>query len=322
MNLLELINTYGQRPSTGVPDWMLGYYKRYAISFATGETDLQTQVCWLQSRNFTIDLRLPIASEQLPAKPWADYSAEELRQLGNYEGWEALCDWDGDILSWRDTDCSLQFHNRWIEPGIIKRFGNCMIELAPSGAYVEDWRIQPSAPGVLAGLRLVEERDLATGEVRHSGGGLIVCGDYAGLVLGRNKNIAPNQSYNALRSMAVAAQGDAAQLAALFNFETSVAQGSIESGYKIALSTQPARVGESLCSLDGFELVTGESGANEQQRVRQTLDCDGIPCERIFTIDTLEANIGYESTTSFTPAAEIWFAREAQTLTRYTKPVY
>lgn len=317
MNLLELINRCGQRPAGGVPDWMLGYFKRYSISFANGETDLHTHVCWLQSRNFTIDLRLPIKGEQLPARAWADYSADELRQLGNYEGWEALCDWEGDVLSWRDTDCSLQFHNRWVEPGILKRFGNCMIELAPSGAYVEDWRLQPSAPGVLAGLRLVEERNLATGEVRHRGGGLIVCGDYAGLVLGRNQGFTPEQSYNALRSMAVAAQGQAAQLAALFNFETSVAQGSIDKGYEVILSTQPGRVGQSLCALDGFELVADEPG-----RVRQVLDCEGIPCERIFTIDTLESGIEFSAATGFTPEAEIWFAREAQTLTRYTKPVF
>ena len=315
MNLLELINRCGQRPAGGVPDWMLGYFKRYSISFANGETDLHTHVCWLQSRNFTIDLRLPIKGEQLPARAWVDYSADELRQLGNYEGWEALCDWEGDVLSWRDTDCSLQFHNRWVEPGILKRFGNCMIELAPSGAYVEDWRLQPSSPGVLAGLRLLEERNLATGEVRHRGGGLIVCGDYAGLVLGRNQSFTPEQSYNALRSMAVAAQGQAAQLAALFNFETSVAQGSIDKGYEVVLSTQPGRVGQSLCSLDGFERMA-------DGRVRQILECEGIPCERIFTIDTLESGIEFSAATGFSPEAETWFAREAQTLTRYTKPVF
>jgi len=321
MNLHELIHRYGQRSATGVPDWMLGYFKRYSISFANGETDLHTQVCWLQSRNFTIDLRLPIAAEQLPVKDWAEYSAEELCQLGNYEGWEALCDWEGDVLSWRDTDTSLQFHNRWVEPGILKRFGNCMIELAPSGAYVEDWRLQPSAPGVLAGLRLLEERNLATGEVRHRGGGLIVCGDYAGLVLGRSHSITPAQPYNALRSMAVAAQGQAEQLAALFNFETSVAQGSLQDGYQVILSTQPGRVGQSLCTLDGFELVDGTT-AIEGGQVRQILDCDGIPCERIFTIDTLEPRGDFSISTGFTPAAETWFAREAQTLTRYTKPVF
>lgn len=316
MNLHELLARHAQRPTHSVPDWMLGYFKRYAISFADGTTDLQTNVCWIQSRNFTIDLRLPITSQQVAAKKWADYSADELNTLANYEGWEALCDWQDETLSWRQTDCSLQLHNRWTEPGVLKRFGNCMIELAPSGAYVEDWRLQPSAPGPLVGLRLIEERDLETGVVRHRGGGLIICGEYAALVLGRAQSIASTPDYNALRKLALAAQGQPEKLASLFNFETSVAKGSIAEGYRISLSTKPERVGESLCALDGFEFIA------EQSLVRQTFLCQDVPCERIFSIDTLEQEVQFNQATGFTPAAQEWYEREAQTLTRYTKALF
>ncbi len=316
MNLQQLLTEHAQRPTTSVPDWMLGYFKRYSISFADGTTDLHTHVCWLQSRNFTIDLRLPIATQQVRAKKWQDYSADELCVLGNYEGWEALCDWQNETLSWRDTQASLQLHNRWTEPGILKRFGNCMIELAPSGAYVEDWRLQPSAPGPLVGLRLLEERNLASGAITHKGGGLIICGDYAALVLGRAQEIEAPTTYNALRELAVAAQGQPEKLAALFNFETSVAQGSLQDGYRIQLSTKAARIGESLYSFDGFEFD------ESQQRIYQTLMCDGVAHERIFTIDTLETNISFPQATDFTPHAQQWYERESQTLTRYTKPLY
>lgn len=316
MNIQELLNHHAQRPAKSVPNWMLGYFKRYAISFANGMTDLQTHVCWIQSRNFTIDLRLPIASQQVTVKKLAEYSAEELNTLANYEGWEALCDWQGETLSWRETDCSLQLHNRWTEPGILKRYGNCMIELAPSGAYVEDWRLQPSAPGPLIGLRLVEERNLATGIVRHRGGGLIICGEYAALVLGRAEPIASTQPYNALRKLAVDAQGQPDKLAALFNFETSVAKGSITDGYRVSLSTRPERVGESLCALDGFEFLP------DQNVVRQTLVRQGILCERLFSIDTIETEVFFEQTTGFTPAAQEWYERESQTLTRYTNALF
>lgn len=313
MTLSELLARYPQRPSHSVPDWMLGYYKRRAISFANGETDLHTHVCWLQSRNFTIDLRLPLEDRQVAAKPLSAYSAEELQVLANYEGWEASSEWREPLLSWH-SDTSLQVHNRWPEPAELKRFGNCMIEFAPSGAYVEDWRLQPSRPGPLIGLRLIEERELASGVVRHRGGGLIVCGDYAALVLGRAEPLG-TPADTALRDLVGAALGDAERLASLFNFETSVAQGSLADGFMVTLSTQPARLGCSLLALDGFDYGT------QDEQVRQTFDVDGITCQRLFTIDTLEPALAFDQTTGFTPEAQAWFERESPTLTRYTQPL-
>ncbi|GLK92199.1 hypothetical protein [Pseudomonas turukhanskensis] len=313
MTLAELLAQHARRPQQGVPEWMLGYYKRRAISFANGETDLHTHVCWLQSRTFTIDLRLPLQDRQVAAKTLADYSAEELQVLANYEGWEALSEWREPMLSWH-SDTSLQLHNRWPEPAELKRFGNCMIEFAPSGAYVEDWRLQPSAPGPLIGLRLLEEREVESAVVRHRGGGLIVCGDYAALVLGRAEPLAVPDGTQ-LRDLVAAAVGDGAQLARLFNFETSVAQGSLVEGFTVNLSTQPARVGQNLLALDGFEYLAADG------RVRQTLDVDGIRCERLFTIDTLEITLPFAQATGFTPGAAAWFERESPTLARYTQPL-
>ena len=60
MTLAELVARYPISAKTSVPDWILGHYKRYSISYANGMTDLNTQVSWLQSRNFTIDLRMPL----------------------------------------------------------------------------------------------------------------------------------------------------------------------------------------------------------------------------------------------------------------------
>ena len=93
MHLHDLVEQFAQQSPHGVPDWMLGFYKRRAISFADGLTDVQTHVCWFQSRNFTIDLRLPLEHQQVAAKPLSAYSAQELQVLANYEGWEALCSW-------------------------------------------------------------------------------------------------------------------------------------------------------------------------------------------------------------------------------------
>jgi hypothetical protein len=315
MTLQELLTQHGQRATTSVPDWMLGFYKRYAISFANGMTDLHTHVCWLQSRNFTIDLRLPLAADQAPVKPLAEYTPAELAVLANNEGWAAQSDWDGTSLSWRPTDVSLQLHNRWPEPAILKRIGNCMVEFCASDAYVEDWRLQPSQTGPLIGLQLIEERDVTSGTVRHRGGGLIVCGDYAALVLGRSATIGSGDAVP-LKALVAEAGSNVLLLEKLFNFETSVAQGSLETGFQVTLSTQPERIGQKLISLDGFEYIAAENV------VRQRWEVDGMPVERVFTIDTLESNVRSDQTTNFTPTAMQWFETESPTLGRYTAPFY
>jgi len=317
LNLQELLEKLAKPSIKGVPNWMVGYFKRYSISFADGLTDLETNVFWLQSRNFTIDLRLPILSQQVVAKSWEEYSTEELEIIGDYEGWAALCDWSNETLSWRKSEASLQLHNRWSEPAILKRIGNCMIEFSPSGSYVEDWRLQPSKSGPLIGLRLVEERNIKTNQVNHLGGGVIICGDYAGLVLGRGNNISTSsQEYNLLRTMAVEAHKNYKQLSLLFNFETSLAQGSISEGYKIIMSTLPSRVGQPLFDTNGFEYDS------TTKLIKQKFTVGNQLMERIFTIDTIEQNVDFQQNTNFTSESDEWYKREQQTLDRYSKPLF
>ena len=316
MNLQELVAAHGQRPQRSVPDWMLGFFKRYAISFADGTTDLDTHVCWLQSRNFTIDLRLPLAADQAPPKPlWACTTAD-LQRLADHEGWAAESEWDGRVLRWHDTEASLQLLNRWPEPAILHRVGNCMVEFCASGAYVEDWRLQPSRPGPLVGLRLTEEREVASGRLRHRGGGLIVCGEHAALVRGRPAPVAAAAGKH-LKALVEAAEGDLPRLQRLFDFETSVARGSLAEGYAVVHSTQPLRVGQPLLALDGFDFLPGDG--NAPAGVRQRTVVDGVAVERHFGIDTLEARVDFPQATGITPEAADWYRREAGTLGRYTR---
>ena len=314
MTLQELLEQFARRPEKSVPDWMLGYYKRRSMSFANGQTDLRTQVCWFQSRNFTIDLRLPV--EVLAASTTAlnTLSVEERQTLADYEGWEALCHWHEDVLSWH-TVTSLQVNNRWPEPAILKRIGNCMIEFAPSGAYVEDWRLQPSRPGPLIGLRLIEEREVVSGRLRHQGGGLIICGDYAAMVLGRANPVDQAHASTNLRSLVAGALDDSERLSQLFNFETSVATGSVREGFTVALSTQPSRLHQSLLALDGFEYDSDSGG------LIQHFSIDGLACVRVFAIDTIEASVSFDPATEFSAEAEQWFKRESLTLNRYTEDI-
>lgn len=321
MRLQKLVELHGKRPERSVPDWMLGFFKRYSISFANGLTDLKTHVCWLQSRNFSIDLRLPSDLDQVAAKPLVEYTEEELQQLANYEGWLAASDWDGMMLSWQEANASFQLHNRWTEPAILKRVGNCMVEFCPSDAYVEDWRLQPSNSGPLIGLNLIEERNLSTGAVRHEGGGLIVCGEYAGLVLGRGQDIPGRVDGTTLKSLVAQASGHADLLSNLFNFEASVAHGSLDQGFNVRHSTKACRMRRDLFPLDGFEHpVSYQDGRlGNIDVVRQKLTIEGAPCERLFSIDTLESFVDFSQSTIFSTETEDWIKRESTTLGRYAK---
>ncbi|SFM97730.1 hypothetical protein [Variovorax sp. OV329] len=308
MHLDELVEKHARAAAHRVPEWMMGLYRRHIIAFADGTSDTETQVYWLQSRNFSIDLRLPReAGLVAQARPLADYSRDELAVLCEYEGWVAQCVWDGEQLAWREPT-AFQLHDRWPEPAPLRRVGNCMIEFAPSGAYVEDWRLQPSAPGPLVGLRLIDERELESGRVLHRGGGLIVSGDYAGLVMGRAE--APGVSAP-LRDHVLSAQGNDEALGRLMDFETSIARGSMREGFEVTHSTCPGRVGQQAFPLDGFTLESDGS-------VSQVVHGDGLVTRRRFTVDTLEPLHAWPQSTPQTPAGFEWRGKESATLGRYT----
>jgi hypothetical protein len=324
MTLKELLNHCNNHSKKGVPDWLLGCFRRHSIMFSNGLADTKTQVYWLQSRNFTIDIRLPINAELLAAKPLVNYTEQELLQLADYEGFSANTVWSSEMLSWQDADAALQIHNRWTEPATLKRVGNCMIEFCPSDAYIEDWRLQSSNPGPLIGLRLIEERELDSDIVRHKGGGLIVCGDYAGLVLGRAEAVTKPSLETTLKEMVAQAGGNIPTLTKLFNFETSVAHGSLEKGFSVKHSTLASRLGSDLFPLDGFDLpaVYQHEVLGNIELIRQKLTIDGKACERLFYIDTIEQHVSFSQATALSEETHAWFERESPTLTRYTQVLF
>jgi hypothetical protein len=315
MTLEELIRRRRHRPQRSVPDWMLGCFRRRCISFANGESDDQTIVYWLQSCNFTIDLRLPLGARQVRAAAMEEYSEAELVELANYEGWFAGCQWNGKAMMWQEA-ISLQVTNRWPEPAELTRTGNCMVEFAPSGAYVEDWRMQPSDTGPLVGLRLVGETIAGTEDMMARRGGLIICGDYAAMVLGRSSppgDVAQTDDVaQTLQQQIAAAGGNLATLKELLDFETSVAQGSLAQGYTVIHSTLPERVGSPLLEVSEFEWL------ESSQRVAQRFLRDGQECVRHYEVDVIEPCQTFPLTTPVSDESAAWFAREAATLQRYT----
>jgi hypothetical protein len=270
MNLDDLVDAVGfVRSGPGVPDWTLGCFRRRSITYFTGQEDRTTQVYWLQSRGLTVDLRVNPARRDL------------------VEGGLADTRWADGEMSWSNWTAFLP-HARWPEPGRLTRVGNCLIEFAPSGAYVEDWRTQSQGIGPLVGLRMEEERVLATGEVRHRGGGLLVCGRTAALVRGRPDPVGAGN----------------ARPASEVSFAT---QQASDQAFTIQLSTDAGREGTTL-SLDGFDL-TRPGG----RRVIQRLEDGGEALERSFVIDTLE-RLCLAADTAPHPDGAVWFEREREFL--------
>src|SRR5271166_782727 len=191
MTLQELAGLACAQRSGAAPDWMLGCFRRRFITYYTGASDTSTEVYWLQSRKLSAEVRIPARRPDPRGRAsYGDYSHEELKALADVEGGIAETAWDGEIMHWSSL-VAFQLHQKWPEPGLLRRIGDCMMEFAPSGAYVEDWRLQPSRPGPVVGLRLLREFNVESGAVTHSGGGLVVCGDHAALVLGRPRALPP-----------------------------------------------------------------------------------------------------------------------------------
>jgi hypothetical protein len=307
MNLLELAAHGPPSNVRGVPEWTLGCFRRRSITFFNGATDTETEVYWLQSNNLTFDLRLsPARTRWADPRLLARCSAAELAALCEAEGGLAHTHWDGRCMQW-NAWTSFQTHAKWPEPGVLQRVGDCLIEFAPSGAYVEDWRLQATGSGPLVGLELVEEVDVASGTVLHRGGGLVVCGTHAGFVRGRPAALAEAP----LLAHLPVTSGDGDTLSLLFACEASYARYEPAShSYQVEASTTPWREGKSLLSLDGFEYDL------EKRQVVQRAREGDRELERRFRVDTLETAFAPDPSTRASPAAHAWLRGEADTLLR------
>lgn len=281
----ELSRLPWSRPRESAPDWLLGCFRRRSITFFNGASDTSTQVYWLQARGIC-----------------ADFRSQPGQSVETFEGGIGSTVWNGHIMRWFNWT-TFQIHDKWAEPGVLKRVGDCVIEFAPSGAYVEDWRLQPSRPGPVVGLRLLREWDVDRGSLTHSGGGLIVCGDHAALVRGRTRNL-----HGIGRLSEIASSNDADLLKDLFAFEASYAVLDGSYGYKVQLSTDPSLAGKSLSVSDGFTYDPNT------QLVSQHVSQGGAALERLFSIDTLEPHMVFSGATSVDAETEEWLARESDTL--------
>ena len=80
--------------------------------------------------------------------------ARKLLALARVEGGLARTRWDGRLMHWSDSDGFDPRGVRRARPARARR--RRPGRLAPSGAYVEDWRFQPYGSGSLIGLSLLD----------------------------------------------------------------------------------------------------------------------------------------------------------------------
>jgi hypothetical protein len=318
MELAELCSLHGTTPTShGVPAWTLGCFRRRCITFFNGDSDESTLVLWLQSRGLTADLRLaPDRPRPTSRDALSELSLAELTRLAEVEGgitatrFESTSSSDVELagtMHWPDWT-AFQVHAKWPEPGQLRRVGDCLTEFAPSGAYVEDWRLQPSGEGPLVGLTLLEEREARTGQLLHQGGGLVIAGDHALFVRGRAVELPRVARLAELMERAAA---EPALLEAIFGFEASYARRDGTGRFVITHSTLPWREGKPLLSTGGFTMEDGMLVQKAREQAR------GI--ERRFQIDTLEESYEDWLATPASPGAVTWLNTEERTLLHSAK---
>jgi hypothetical protein len=288
MTLAELLAVL---PPTGIDDLafprhLLGAFRRKSITFCSGLTDEQSVVYWFQSRSFTIDLRLP------------DGAATAVIDR---QGWTGDTLWDGQHLSWAIAR-SYQPRNQWPEPARVSFIGNSVIEFAPSGAYVEDWR-QQATTGPLLGLRLTGMTNEATGERFAMDGGLVLAGDYAAYARSRLPGVD-----DALRR-----EGDLARALArgiVTERQVESHEVSVAVDGAIIHSTQPQRLGAP---------IAGTVERTPDGAVVMACMIEDAPGRLHFTVDAYVPDFAFGTQTPATPEALAWLEQEQSHLTRHAR---
>ncbi|MET3471115.1 hypothetical protein ABIC78_001640 [Novosphingobium sp. 1529] len=289
MKVADLLAALPPRPLGTVPfpRHLLGAFRRKSITFCTGLTDEGTPVYWFQSRSFTLDLRLP----------GRDDTALTARQ-----GWVGDTLWDAQRgeMSW-SVARSYQPRNQWPEPARLAFIGNSVLEFAPSGAYVEDWR-QLATPGPLLGLRLHLLREHATGTDHAMDGGLIVAG--AHMALARSRLPAIDAALATTPSLDHALTQGIASAAQIESYEVSVALD----GAHITHTTIPAR--------HGAPLLHGDFALQADGQVHQHCTIDGMACTLVYSLDVHEPVFAFVTQTPTTSGGQAWLEAEREHLER------
>lgn len=303
MTLEEIAAAIGPKVPEAVPAWVHGAFKRRSITFATGLEDARTLVIWVQSHRMTGDIRIHPGRPRIAASDrLEDMDRKTLEVLASVEGGFADTSWQDGLMSW-DNWIGFQPYSKYPEPGILRRTGDCMIEFAPSGIYVEDWRFMPTKPGLLGALKLIAEIDHRGTTVARNGG-YVFAGQHAILVLGRRKPLP-----DGLPAQAFVRTSDDPLAAARQVLECSVDYATNDGqGFSIVASTNPWREGRRIALASCFE----HSG-DPDVLVEKVEDEPGV-VSRLWRIDSLQSTVAFPLSTLAPPESLEWLEGEADTL--------
>ncbi len=300
MTLGEIARTRPFAKPLAVPPWTLGCFHRRCITFATGVEDTSTRVIWIQSHGLTADLRLPFVRPDVRARgSLAACSPGERAELARGEGFVASTSWDGALMHW-DAFAAFQPYEKWPEPGRLERVGTCLVEWAPSGVYVEDWRLQPGASGLSVGLQLVSETG-PDGVSWPRSGGMVIAGDHALMLVGRRNPLPEGRVHEILAA-------DPGLWEDAFDCEVAYAQRR-NGAWSIQLAVNPFMEGRDL-----FTATTFEPGPGSDLLLQRNPEPTAAWRQRLWRIDTLRADMAAQAATPALPGGAEWLAREADAL--------
>lgn len=302
MTLDELANAQPFASPLAVPEWTLGCFRRRSITYATGWEDTDTTVIWVQSHGLTGDIRIPRGRPANAGRKFlADCSKADLIELAKSEGFVARTSWSRGQMSWSPL-AAFQPYDKWAEPGRLERVGPCLVEWAPSGIYVEDWRMLEGSTGLSVGLTLISETRL-DGVEKPRTGGLVIAGDHAILVMGRRESLETGRLHEQIAS--------AKDFRAFTKqaFDSEVAYGVRSGGaYTIKLAVDPFSEGKPLFQPDGFE-----RGVAPDELIQHPAPHEPWSLRR-WKIDTLLATQPRSAATKASPEGMAWLLAESATL--------
>ena len=306
MTLEELAAAVPRSSPAPVPAWSQGCFQRRGIAYANGSDDASGRAIWLQVQGLAADLYIPAWRPDVSARQGLhDCTVEQLLDLAAVEGGVADASFANGTMSY-DNPSAFQPHDPWPEPGVLQRVGSALIEFAPSGAYVEDWRLQPGSSGLMVGLRLMFETGL-DGLTRPRDGGLLICGEHCLFSLDRHRPLPANTP----AQQQMRAAGDPYAFADMvFDGETSYARRQPDGSWRVELSTHPFREGGAVPITDGFcqtsitAVLRQNVGEGSERIVRQ------------WRIDTLIADVEIASATEMDRTGSAWLKREGKALMR------
>lgn len=194
---------------------------------------------------------------------------------------------------------SYQPRDQWPEPAELRFIGNSVLEFAPSGAYVEDWR-QQSVRGPLLGLRLLSLHDEDMGQDLPMDGGLIIAGNHVAYAQSRLPRLDA-----ALQNATGLGQALTDRLLTpeeIESYEVSVALD----GRTITHSTQTGRMGE--------QIASGEFALHPDGSVLLSRWVAGRRCRLRFAIDIHLPDFAFDRQTERAPQAAEWMEKERSRL--------